>query len=97
MHHIMDDKVGTSCVNMLPTFENDDGHFEQDEEVEQLVITEEKEYVGHDMDKVPVIKKCFNGLHHESTKEKQEKMKRSVKPIPGYDMNYCHFTKEQDK
>ena len=59
MHHIMDDKVGTSCVNMLPTFENDDGYFEQDAEVEQLVITEEKEDVGHDMDKVPVIKKCL--------------------------------------
>ena len=94
MNHIMDDKVSTSCVNMLPTFENDERHFEQDEEVEQLVITEEKEDVGHDMDKVPVIKKYFNGLHHESVKGKQEKVKQSVRPIPGYDMEYCHFTKE---
>ena len=93
----MDDKVGTTLVNMLPTFENNDGHYELDEEVEQLVITEEKGEVGHDMDKVPVIKKCFNGLHHESTKEKQEKVKRNVKPIPGYDIKYYHFTKEQDK
>ena len=40
MRNIMDDKVGTSCVNMVSTFENDDGHTELDEEVEQLVITE---------------------------------------------------------
>ena len=46
---------------------------------------------------IPVIKKCFNGLHHESVKRKQGRVKRSVIPIPGYDMEYCHFTKEQDK
>ena len=97
MRHIMDDKVGTSCVNMVSTFENNDERNELDEEVEQLVITEAKEYVSHDMDKVPVIKKCYNGLHHESVKEKHEKVKRHVKPIPGYDMKFCHFTKEQDK
>ena len=88
MRNIMDDKVGTSCVSMVSTFENNDGHTELDEEVEQLVITEEKEDVGHGMDKVPVIKKCFNGLHHESVKEKQEKLKQSVKLILGYDMKY---------
>ena len=66
MRNIMDDKVGTSCVNMVSTFENNDGHTDIDEEVEQLVITEENENESHDMDKVPVIKKCYNGLHHES-------------------------------
>ena len=69
----MDDRVGTSCVKMLPTFQNNDGQSDLDEEVEQLVITEEKEDMEHDMDKVPVIKDCFNSLHHEYVKEKQEK------------------------
>ena len=47
--------------------------------MEKLVIIEEKEDVGHDMDKLPVVKKCYNGLHHESVKENQVKVKRSIK------------------
>ena len=93
----MDDKERISCVNLVSTFDNNDRQSELDEEVEQLVITEDKEDVDHNMETFPVIKKCFNGLHHESAKKIKRKTKRSVKPILGYDMTYCHYTKEQNK
>ena len=93
----MDDEERISCINVISPFDNNDKYSELDEEVEQLVITEEMEDVEHNMNKVPVVKKCFNGLHHESTKKIRGRVKRSVKPIPGVDMTYCHFTKEQNK
>ena len=61
------------------------------------MITDEEKKVGHNMDLLPMIKKCFNGIHNESVKKIQIKVKRNVKPILGYDMTYCPFTKEQDK
>ena len=93
----MNDEENISCVNLISTFENNDVYSELDEEVEKLVIIDEKEEVAHNIDSIPVIKKCFNGMHHESVKNNQGKVKRSIKPIPGYDTPFCHFTKEQDK
>ena len=97
MNHIMDDKERISSVNLISTFENNEGSSERDEEVEQLVIIDEKGASGQDMDSMPVIKKCYNGKHHESVRKIKEKVKRRIKPIPGYDMSFCHFTKDQSK
>ena len=97
MNHIIDDEERISCINVISPFDSNDKYSELDEEVEQLLITEEMEDVEHNMNKIPVVKKCFNGLHHESTKKIRGRVKRSVKPIPGVDMTYCHFTKEQNK
>ena len=97
MNHIMDDKERISCVNLISIFENNEGSSVLDEEVEQLVIIDDKGESGQDMDSIPVIKKFYNGIHHESTRKIKGKVKRKIKPIPGYNMSFCHFTKEQSK
>ena len=43
MNNIMNDEEHVSCVNLISTFENNDGYSEIDEEVENLVIIDEKE------------------------------------------------------
>ena len=57
MNYIMDDKERISCVNLVSTFDNNDRQLELDEEVEQLVITEDKEDVEHNMETFILIKK----------------------------------------
>ena len=47
MNHIMDDKERISSVNLISPLDNNDRRSELDKEVEQLVITEDKEDVDH--------------------------------------------------
>ena len=74
----MDDKERILCVNLISTFDNNEGSSELDEEVEQLVIIDEKVEAGQDMGSIPVIKKCYNGMHHESARKIKGKVKRKI-------------------